>query len=291
LGPLLFNIFINDVNYCISNVSIRLYADDTTTYAADVSPTVLEFIVNNDLKTLSSWFKDNYLSVNDTKTQALSIGPCKYIYDLYMNNSKIELSDDVKILGVTLDSKLNYKSHITDQLNKAYAKTSAIRRIRRFLPTEQLTMLYKTFILPHLEYCSPLLLGLGKVQSDRLEDANYFILRSILGYSKSVPYEHLLQTVKLGRLSQRRVYQSLIMVYKCVYDNGPEYLKNLFDLKITPYTLRGNGHKLVLPKFNLEWKKKSFSYQSVQHWNKLPNDIFDAQNLSQFKNRLKKILF
>ena len=98
------------------------------------------------------------------------------------------------------------------QLNKAYSKTSAIRRIRTILPREQLTILYKTFILPHLEYCSPLLLGLSKVQSDRLEDANYFIIRSILGYSKSVPYEHLLQTVNLASPSQRRIYQSLILV-------------------------------------------------------------------------------
>lgn len=43
------------------------------------------------------------------------------------------------------------------------------------------------------------------------------------------------------------------MLYKCVCDNGPEYLKkNLFDLKTKPYTLRGKGHKLVLPKFNLQ---------------------------------------
>jgi retron-type reverse transcriptase len=49
LGPLLFKIFINDVNYCILNISLRLYADDTTSYAADVSPTVLEFIINKDL--------------------------------------------------------------------------------------------------------------------------------------------------------------------------------------------------------------------------------------------------
>ena len=49
LGPLLFKIFINDVNYCILNISLRLYADDTTSYAADVSPTVLEFFINEDL--------------------------------------------------------------------------------------------------------------------------------------------------------------------------------------------------------------------------------------------------
>ena len=82
LGPLLFNIFINDLNFCVPNVSLRLYADDTTAYLSDVSPTILEFSFNKDLQTLSSWFESNHLTVNSTKTQALSVGPCDYHYSL-----------------------------------------------------------------------------------------------------------------------------------------------------------------------------------------------------------------
>ena len=74
------------------------------------------------------------------------------------------------------------------QLGKAYAKVSALRRIRRFIPLDVMIKLYKTFIAPHFEYCSPLLVGLGKVQCNRLEDTNYYILRSLLGHAKSVPY-------------------------------------------------------------------------------------------------------
>ena len=44
--------------------------------------------------------------------------------------------------------------------------------------------LYNYFVLPHLEYCSPLFLGVGKMQASRLEDASFYILRSILGYGK-----------------------------------------------------------------------------------------------------------
>ena len=61
LGPLLFNIFINDLNFCVSNVSLRLYVDETTAYLSDVSPTILEFSFNKDLQTLSSWFESNHL--------------------------------------------------------------------------------------------------------------------------------------------------------------------------------------------------------------------------------------
>ena len=45
--------------------------------------------------------------------------------------------------------------------------------------------LNNSFVLSHLKYCSPFLLGVGKVQVSCLEDANFYISRSVLGYSKT----------------------------------------------------------------------------------------------------------
>ena len=75
--------------------------------------------------------------------------------------------------------------------------------------------LYKAFILPHLEYCSPRLLGVGKVLNSRMEDANYYILRSILGHAKFVPYDQFLRIASMNTLEHRRICQSLILLYKC----------------------------------------------------------------------------
>ena len=58
--------YINDLNYFITNTSLRLYADDTTQYASDVSPMVLQFVINSDLGELSSWFIINFLQINAT---------------------------------------------------------------------------------------------------------------------------------------------------------------------------------------------------------------------------------
>ena len=179
-------------------------------------------------------------------------------------------SNDIRILGVTLDSNLNFKNHIGEQLKKAYTKASALRRIRRFLPTEKLSILYKTFILSHFDYCGPLLLGIGKVQSDQLDNANYYILRSVLGYGKFVPYEQLLSIINLTNLKQRRIYQSLELLYKCLFCNGSSYIRDLFHFRKTKYSRRGDGYILALPKFNLQWKKKSFSYAAAKYWNELP---------------------
>ena len=60
LSSLLFNMYVNDLNYFITNTSLRLYADDTTEYASDVSPMVLQFVINSDLSVLSRWFRMNF---------------------------------------------------------------------------------------------------------------------------------------------------------------------------------------------------------------------------------------
>ena len=199
-GPLLFNIFINDLNYAVLDVSLRLYADDTTLYASDVSPIALQFVSNRGLSRLSEWFDANYLFVNNAKTQALSIGPCKYDFDLTLNGSGVTKLPSIRILGVELDSMLNFIERISSQLKKACAKTGALRRLTHFVPMDVMLALYKSFILPHLEYCSPLLLGVGKVQANKIEDADYYILRTLTGHGKSLSYQELLNICKLGTL-------------------------------------------------------------------------------------------
>ena len=231
--------------------SLRLYADETTAYLSDVSPTILEFSFSNDRQTLSSWFESNHLTVNSAKTQALSVGPCAYHYSLILNNARIEFLRSIKILGVTLDKDLSYREHISDQLKKAYSKASALRRIRRFLPHDVMIKLYKAFILPHLEYCSPLLVGIGTGQRNRLEDGNCYILRTLVGHNKSMSYDELLTMASMTSSYCRRLHQALIVLFKCLNGTGPTYIGSLFKHRHTPYRLRGEGWNLELPKFNL----------------------------------------
>ena len=56
------------------------------------------------------------------------------------------------------------------------------------------------FILPHLEYCSPLLLGVGNVQANKIGDANYYILKTLTGHGKSLSCQDLLNKCKLDTL-------------------------------------------------------------------------------------------
>ena len=106
LGPFLFNMYVNDLNYFITNTSLRLYAEDTTEYASDVSPMFLQFVINSDLSVLLRLFTMNFLQINAAKTQAIAIGPSSYQYEFHLNDSNVDTKDTLKILGVVLGSKL-----------------------------------------------------------------------------------------------------------------------------------------------------------------------------------------
>jgi len=151
LGLWFFNIYINDLNFLVTNTSLRLYAEDATEYASDVSPPLLEYIINSDLHLLSTWFRQNYLELNVFKTQVMAIGPVSYCYDFSVDNNAVVTTDTLNILGAMLDCKLNFVAYVKEQVKKACAKASALRRIRRFIPSDIMGCLCKAYIFPHLE--------------------------------------------------------------------------------------------------------------------------------------------
>ena len=149
--------------------------------------------------------------------------------------------------------------------------------------------LYKSFILRHLEYCSSLLLGVGKVQANKIEDANHYILRTLTGHGKSLSYQELLNTCKLDTLECRKKRQYLILLFKCIRNIGPKYIRDFFSIREKSYNLRGNGFNLCVQKINLNFMRNSFTYKCTQLWNKLPENVKLADDANIFKSKLRSI--
>ena len=93
---------------------MRLYADDTTTYASDRDIFTLEISLNQDLNILVIWFSQNYLTVNSIKTQGMLLGSHTHVPEFFIGDTKVELANSLKILGVTIDNKLTYCEHISN---------------------------------------------------------------------------------------------------------------------------------------------------------------------------------
>ena len=134
LGPLLFNVFINDIFMFIEKTEICNFADDNTIYdcGEDLS-NILENL-KHDLKILLKWFRINSLQANPSKFQFMILGKKKRnSVKLIINTTEIEESRKVVLLGITIDNLLIFNEHIDNLCRTANYKLHALRRIRKYL--------------------------------------------------------------------------------------------------------------------------------------------------------------
>ena len=87
-----------------------------------------------------------------------------------------------------------------------------------------MTKLSKAFIFPHLQYCSPLFVGIGTSQHNRLEDGNSHILRTLIGHNKSMSRHELFSTASMKSSYCVRLHQGLIIFFKCLSGKRPTYI-------------------------------------------------------------------
>ena len=218
LGPLLFNIYMNDANFSDISCSLRFYADDTTGYSSSPCPSTLQINLQNNLGLLVSWLCKNFLAINHSKSQSIVFNRATLPTPFVIDSNELDYVPQIKLLGVIIDNSLSFKAHIKEICRKVNTKVSILRRILKFIPSDIMIKLYKAFILPHFEYASPLFIGLSKGFSAKLESTNAFALRTLLNYSKSTTYEELLKTVHIKSLEHRRIEQALILVYNSIYN-------------------------------------------------------------------------
>ena len=119
LGPILFNIFLSDL-FLVQNVDFASYADDNTIYDTGGNIDVVIFSLQESSKKLFNWFVDNQMKTNEDKCH-LIVSTSKLI-EIQIGDFSIKNSDSEKLLGVNIDSKLNFDCHVNHLCNKAKKK-------------------------------------------------------------------------------------------------------------------------------------------------------------------------
>ena len=150
LGPLLINIYINDLFFIIKPANVWNYADDTTVYACNKSLNELLSSSEHDSMLGVSWFETNYMKLNEDKCYFIISGH-KYEHSwVKINENMIWESSKVKLLGVNIVSNLTFNDHLTSICAKTGRNLTALRRLVTLLNLDRRRILIKSFIEPHL---------------------------------------------------------------------------------------------------------------------------------------------
>ena len=154
LGPLLFNIFINDIFYFILETDICNFADDNTIFACDSLFNNVCIRLENDLHRINEWFHNNSMVANPAKFQLMFLGnKISENYSFSLSSQIISTRNEVELLGIVIDNKLNFTSHIKKICKSANNKISAFLRMRNSLNLSQAKDVYNAYILPYFYYC------------------------------------------------------------------------------------------------------------------------------------------
>ena len=125
LGPLLFSIFINDLPQICSDCLIHLYADDTVIYASNASISRIQSTLQSNFNAIQLWFHSNHLLLNKKKsysmlfpTRSATLNQDNNLLLKFLDDTPLVKVDELKYLGLVLDSQLSFRRHIHSVVNK-----------------------------------------------------------------------------------------------------------------------------------------------------------------------------
>lgn len=163
LGPLLFIIYINDISNSTQCLKTLSYADDTT-LTGSVNSITLKYpnvaisdAINIELQKISDWLLVNKLSLNVNKSKFMIFHSAQKFVDfsqfnLSIMNQALERVENFTFLGLTLDTRMNWKAHIQRISSKISKIAGILSRLKHSLPINVLLTIYNSLLLPHINY-------------------------------------------------------------------------------------------------------------------------------------------
>ena len=290
LGPLLFNIFINDIFMIIEQSDICNLADDNTLYSCGERLTEIKENLVSDTKRILNWVRLNSLKVNPEKFQFMILGDkSHHKHILKINLIKVEASDDILLLGITIDKKLTFKQHIENLCRKAQYKLHASRRIGMFLTTEKAKILGNAFIDSQFNYAPLLWMFCRKTLYSKIEKIHHKTLKVI--YESNDTYDNLLLQSNMVSVHQGHLRFLMTEIYKSISQLNPEFMWSYFTHKDMPYNLR-KGPFLGLPKaHSFYYGTNAVHFRGSLIWNNLPAVVPAIHYLnSKIKLKILEIL-
>ena len=282
LGPILFLIYINDLDDDITSKVLK-FADDTKVFRKIKSDADRQHL-QDDLNKLIEWSEKWQMLFNFGKCKCLHTGHGNEDAQYTMGDTVLNTTSKEKDLGLTISADMK----VSEQCGIAAAKGNQIlgliRRNIVYKEKELIIPLYKTIVRPHLEYCIQAWRPYRKKDIDMLERVQRRAT-NMIPKLRNISYEMRLKECGLTTLETRRLRGDQIEVFKIL--NGYENIDRniLFTVKEERRT-RGHGVTLAKKQCRLDIRKFSFSQRTVNEWNRLSADCVGASSVNIFKNKI-----
>ncbi|MCG8045733.1 MAG: reverse transcriptase family protein, partial [Candidatus Thiodiazotropha endolucinida] len=288
LGPLIFNIFINDIFYFVQKSTIYNYADDNTLSYCCKDVNILKNTLEHDSHILIDWFQVNQMQANPDKFQTISVGKKTFdkIKSFEIANNSIQCEESVKLLGVEIDYLLNFNEQVTKICQKVARQLNVLQRLSKFLNMNNRLLVFKSFIRSNFNYCPIIWHFCNKTNTEKLEKLQHRGLKIVYNdYDSS--YSDLLKRADLPTLHLQRLRIIATETFKCINELSPVYIRDLVKLKESSYSFRYVNTAQVPTVRTVTYGQRSFRFESARVWNSLPNELRQTSNFKEFQRLIR----
>jgi ribonuclease P/MRP protein subunit RPP40 len=285
LGPVLFLIFINDIDDGLLSHILK-FADDTKIFNK-VQNEDDHQILQADIASLGSWSSKWQMEFNTTKCKVLLVGRTNQKFQYELNRQILESTEQERDLGIVITNDLKSAGNCQAAYNKANRVLGMIKRFITNKTQDIMLPLYKSLVRPLVEYCTPAWSPHYNKDKELLEKIQRRITKMIQGFS-NLSYSSRLDKLHLWTLEERRNRADLIELFKMHKGLSCIKIDKLFEPALNSKT---RGHSLKLKKHccHLDLRKYFFSERVVNRWNALSEDAISATTVNSFKDKLQRI--
>jgi hypothetical protein len=283
LGPILFLLYTADLKDEINFCSLHSYADDSQLLMTFKPAEAAEAVrcVNSDLAKVKRWSDDHGLLLNPAKCSVLRIdllssrgqkGDGSVERSILVDGKPLTSGNTLKVLGVTLDSHLDFSSHVNSICKTIIIRLRTLLRFSTILPQSSKLEIIRSTIFPIIQYALPAfsscLTRENELVLTRLQNRALRFVYNLRKFDHISEFRLSAKVLSIVNLSDM---QTVKVVHKVLESGKPEYLRKklVFRQQISVRNTRQDC-LLHLPKTKLECGKKAFRYFGPQKYNALP---------------------
>ena len=292
LGVRLFTMYTYSLALIFNKhkVEYHSYADDMQVYlhcdnhVASLRHTVHQ--LENCILDICDWMRRNALKLNEDKTEFVIFSTKNNLGDnqcLVVGTDKIEVSEYVKILGVTFDNRMTLQKHITNISRSVNIHIGKLNSIRRYLSDTAVRTLVQSIVIARLDYCNSVCAGLPMIRLQRLQlvqNSTARVIRQTKRYTSITPILNGLHWLSINKRCQFKI---LLLTFKSLNGCAPEYNCDVLNVYMPDKSLRSTAFTSLVPYRNRSIRLgKLFGISAAKLWNDLPRNTQRADSITMF---------
>ena len=295
LGPLLFLIYINDMNKAITHSKIKHFADDTNILYSSKSLKDINKKINHDLSNLVQWLRANRISLNVKKTDIVIFKPKQKIITKNLNfrisGQKILPTSSTKYLGLILDENLMFKTQLDILRKKLSRANGLLAKIRHYTSPALCRTIYYAIFNSHIVYANQVWGQSNQEIPNTISRLQNKAMRIINFKHSADQCNPLYSKLKILKFKDQITYYNCLFVHDFFVKNLPNVFNNYFSplRDIHVHNTRGRGRLLLdVPRVKTRhYGSNSIRVKSTIDW----NDMTDKVCQTKSPNSLNRVVF